>query len=95
MNGLLATDDHFAFRGNWKSFSRILDGSRMAEEETRTRRPFPDDELKGTKLLDIGCSSELSTVVAGRLAATFVAGDDIDRDSVEATSQLLVRALPT
>ena len=54
------TDAPFAFGENWKSFTQLLDETRIRQAELGLERLFPADELSGARFLDIGCGSGLS-----------------------------------
>ena len=95
MEDLRSVSSHFRFGENWKSFLSTVTPEILREAERGLARLFPDDELRGSRFLDIGCGSGLSMVAAYRLGAATVDGIDIDPDSVEASRALLGRHVPT
>lgn len=58
------------------------------------RRLFPENELRGSTFLDIGCGSGLSALAACRLGAASVDAIDLDPASVAATNALLAKFAP-
>jgi len=91
---LLLADSHFAFGENWTDFLKVVDEDRVSLAVEGMRRLFPDDELRGARLLDIGCGSGLSALAAAHLGVASITAVDIDRNSVSATSRLLGENLP-
>jgi SAM-dependent methyltransferase len=83
----------FAFGLNWQSFIATVTDESIAEARSGLNRLFPDGELQGRSLLDIGCGSGLSMLAAAQLGARPVYGVDIDANSVAATGALLSRHL--
>jgi len=74
----------FAFGKNWKSYSKLIDDSRInaAQEDLKTALGVAD--LKGKTFLDIGSGSGLSSLAAHGLGAK-VTSYDYDQDSVDCT----------
>src|SRR5438445_115819 len=81
--------DRFAFGENWRSFASAVDDDRLAEARRGLLKLFPNGELTGARVLDIGCGSGLSMLAALQLGAGRVHGIDIDPDSVTASLDLL------
>ncbi len=84
-------DVRFGFGRNWKSFVSTVGEESIAEAAKGLLRLFPNGELTGRRLLDIGCGSGLSMLAAFRLGAASVHGIDLDQESVEAAQTLLSR----
>jgi 2-polyprenyl-6-hydroxyphenyl methylase/3-demethylubiquinone-9 3-methyltransferase len=93
-NDLTAVDSHFEFGQNWSEFSRTIDERAIAEAERGLRKLFPNDELKGRHIFDLGCGSGLHALAALRLGATSVTAIDIDPKSVATARELLSRHAP-
>jgi len=93
-NDLTAVDSHFDFGENWSEFSLTIDESSITEAERGLRKLFPNEELKGRRLLDLGCGSGLHTLAALRLGAASVTAVDIDPKSVATARGLLSRLAP-
>jgi len=85
------TVDRFAFGKNWQSFAAIADEESISEAQRGLVKLFPNGELRGARILDVGCGSGLSMVAALRLGASHVHGIDIDPNSIKAASELLTR----
>jgi len=86
---LTRVETHFAFGKNWESFLDSISEERLAEAVRGLERLFPNDEVRGSRFLDIGCGSGLSMLAALRLGAASVTGVDADADSVAASHRLL------
>ncbi len=84
-------DSHFAFGENWQAFVATLSEDNIAQATQSLTKLFPQDELRGRDVLDIGCGSGLSMLAALRLGARSVTGIDIDPNSVAAARALLTR----
>ena len=78
------TVDRFAFGKNWQSFAAIADEESVSEAQQGL-------EVRGARILDIGCGWGLSMAAALRLGASQVDGVDIDPNSINAASELLSR----
>ena len=87
--GINPTVDRFAFGKNWQSFAAIADEESISEAQRGLVKLFPNGELRGARILDVGCGSGLSMAAALRLGASQVDGVDIDPDSTEAARSLL------
>jgi len=87
-------ENHFSFGENWRSFSEILDESRIREAEASLLGLIPHYEITGRSFLDIGCGSGLFAIAAARLGAEQVIGLDVDPDSILASRQNNQRWLP-
>jgi 2-polyprenyl-3-methyl-5-hydroxy-6-metoxy-1,4-benzoquinol methylase len=87
--GPMSTVDRFAFGKNWQSFAAIADEESISEVQRRLIKLFPNGELRGARILDVGCGSGLSMAGALRLGASQVGGVDIDPNSIEAARSLL------
>ena len=85
------TVDRFAFGKNWQSFAAIADEESVSEAQQGLIKLFPNGEVRGARILDIGCGSGLSMAAALRLGASQVDGVDIDPNSINAASELLSR----
>src|SRR3954469_7037261 len=83
------TVDRFAFGKNWQSFAAIADEESVSEAQQGLIKLFPNGELRGARILDVGCGSGLSMAAALRLSASQVDGVDIDPNSINAASELL------
>jgi SAM-dependent methyltransferase len=75
--------NRFAFGKNWQSFAAIADEESISEAQRGLVKLFPNGELRGARILDVGCGSGLSMAAALRLGASQVDGVDIDPDSIE------------
>jgi SAM-dependent methyltransferase len=87
--GATPTVDRFAFGKNWQSFAAIADEESISEAQRGLVKLFPNGELRGARILDVGCGSGLSMAAALRLGASQVDGVDIDPNSIEAARSLL------
>jgi SAM-dependent methyltransferase len=85
------TVDRFAFGKNWQSFASVADEESISEAQRGLVRLFPNGELRGVRILDVGCGSGLSMAAALRLGASHVHGVDIDQNSIRAAQDLLAR----
>jgi SAM-dependent methyltransferase len=85
------TVDRFAFGKNWQSFAAIADEESISEAQRGLVKLFPNGELRGARILDVGCGSGLSMAAALRLGASHVHGVDIDPNSISAAHELLSR----
>ena len=94
MRDLRQRSSHFEFGENWLRFAEVVGEERIAEAIIGLERLFPGGELRGKRLLDIGCGSGLVMLAALRLGASEVIGVDIDENSVAASRQLLTRFAP-
>ncbi len=83
--------DRFAFGQNWQSFAAIADEESISEAQRGLVKLFPNGELRGARVFDVGCGSGLSMAAALRLGASQVDGVDIDPNSIEAARSLLSR----
>jgi SAM-dependent methyltransferase len=81
----------FAFGKNWQSFAAIADEESISEAQQGLAKLFPNGEIRGARILDVGCGSGLSMAAALRLGASGVDGVDIDEHSIGATRDLLAR----
>ena len=79
----------FAFGENWRSFASAVDDDRLTEARRGLLKLFPNGELTGARVLDIGCGSGLSMLAALQLGAARVHGIDLDPNSVTASLDLL------
>lgn len=85
------TNDRFAFGKNWQSFAAIADEESISEAQRGLIKLFPNGEISGARVLDVGCGSGLSMAAALRLGASYVHGVDIDPNSIKAARELLSR----
>lgn len=94
MTTLLDVDEHFAFGENWRSFADLIDDDRIKSSDAGIARLFPDQELAGKRVIDIGCGSGLPALSMLRAGAAHVTCIDIDPNSVLAAQQTLARHAP-
>jgi SAM-dependent methyltransferase len=87
----MSTVDRFAFGKNWQSFAAIADEESISEAQRGLIKLFPNGEIRGARILDVGCGSGLSMAAALRLGASQVDGVDIDVNSIKAARDLLSR----
>ena len=90
----MGSHQSFRFGENWQSFVGGVTEAHIVEAENGLRRLFPDDALRGARVLDVGCGSGLSACAACRLGAAHVEAIDLDPHSVEAARALLTRFAP-
>lgn len=86
-------DKRFAFGRNWRSFVETVDEGRIAASVAGVGALLRRADLNGSRFLDIGCGSGLSSLAARRMGAT-VTGFDYDADSVAASEALRARFAP-
>lgn len=84
MTDVLSADSHFAFGENWRSFASLIDDERIFASDEGVARLFPNDEVRGKSVIDIGCGSGLPALPILRQGARHVTCVDIDPNSVEA-----------
>lgn len=89
----LRRDDRFRFGENWRSFTALVDETRIAAAVEAVRRPLGVTDLRGRTFLDVGCGSGLFSLAAQRLGAR-VRSFDLDPESVAATAGLRERFAP-
>jgi 2-polyprenyl-6-hydroxyphenyl methylase/3-demethylubiquinone-9 3-methyltransferase len=89
--GPTSTGHRFAFGKNWESFAAIADEESISEAQRGLTKLFPNGELRGARMLDVGCGAGLSMAAALRLGASQVDGVDIDSNSTKAARNLLSR----
>jgi 2-polyprenyl-3-methyl-5-hydroxy-6-metoxy-1,4-benzoquinol methylase len=93
-----ASDDQagprFRFGENWQSFIATISPDAIAEAERGLARLFPSNEIRGSRFLDIGCGSGLSSLAAIRLGAVSVEAIDVDPQSAAAAQALLTKFCP-
>jgi SAM-dependent methyltransferase len=77
----------FEFGENWLKFLAVVDDVRIEEATNSLRALLGVSELKGKRVLDIGCGSGLFSLAARRLGAR-VHSFDIDDKSVECARRL-------
>src|ERR1700722_17984157 len=90
---LLDQSSHFAFGKNWASYANLVTETQV-EEATRALQHLVGSDLKGKRVLDIGCGSGLHALAALRLGATEVISVDIDPDSVATARKMLETNAP-
>jgi 2-polyprenyl-6-hydroxyphenyl methylase/3-demethylubiquinone-9 3-methyltransferase len=93
-SGSVGAKNPFEFGKNWRAFLAAISEDRIKQAEAGLIRLFPNDELCGSKFLDIGCGSGLSMLAALRLGATHCHGIDVDPDSAGAAQELLSKYAP-
>jgi 2-polyprenyl-6-hydroxyphenyl methylase/3-demethylubiquinone-9 3-methyltransferase len=86
----VADGTRFEFGKNWARFLARLDDERIGEAIKGVRTVLRMEDLKGLRLLDIGCGSGLSSLAARRLGARVVSFD-FDPFSVACTRELKLR----
>jgi SAM-dependent methyltransferase len=89
----ITTDARFEFGANWRSFLNELDEGGIIEAERSLQSLIGQNRLDGSRFLDIGSGSGLSSLAARRLGARVVSFD-YDRQSVECTAILRDRFFP-
>jgi len=89
----VTSSTRFEFGANWRSFLNELDEARIAEAERSLQLLIGRDRLDGSRFLDIGSGSGLSSLAARRLGAQVVSFD-YDRQSVECTAMLRDQFFP-
>jgi len=89
----VTTDARFQFGANWRSFLSELDEERITEAERSLQLLIARNRLDGSRFLDVGSGSGLSSLAARRLGAKVVSFD-YDRQSVECTTILRDRFFP-
>ncbi len=94
MPDLTAADTHFAFGENWRSFARTVDAEAIAKSDEGIARLFPDGQLNGKRVLDVGCGSGLPALSMLGAGAGHVTCVDIDPNSVAAAQATLGRYAP-
>jgi len=85
---LLDPKSHFEFGKNWASYAQLVSEAHVQEAVHALQR-LAGSDLRGKRVLDIGCGSGLHALAALRLGAREVVALDIDADSVATTQQLL------
>jgi SAM-dependent methyltransferase len=93
-NKLLDVSTHYEFGKNWSEFSETINERSIAEADKGILKLFPNNELAGKRVLDIGCGSGLHSLAALRQGAAEVAAIDIDPNSVATTRKVLGRFAP-
>src|SRR3977135_253923 len=83
--------NRFAFGKSWQSFAAIAYEESISEAQRGLVKLFPNGELRGARILDVGCGSGLSMAAALRLGVSQVDGVDIDVNSIKAARDLLSR----
>ncbi|WP_406315391.1 methyltransferase domain-containing protein [Streptosporangium sp. NBC_01639] len=79
--------DRFAFGRNWKSFTGLVDESRIRCAIDSLRAALGVEDLAGRTFLDVGCGSGLFSLAAHRLGAR-VRSFDFDAEAVESALRL-------
>ena len=85
---LLDRESHFDFGRNWASYLQLVTDAHV-QEAVRSLQRLAGDDLRGKRVLDIGCGSGLHALAALRLGAREVVAVDIDADCLATTQQLL------
>ena len=83
----------FAFGANWTRFLTRLNERRILAAETSLKDMLRIEDLRGTRFLDAGSGSGLSSLAARRLGAS-VYSFDYDPQSVACTTELKRRYFP-
>ncbi|HKS04788.1 MAG TPA: methyltransferase domain-containing protein [Gemmatimonadaceae bacterium] len=87
-------DSHYEFGANWEKFAQGISEKSVAEAQAGLARLFPDGELAGKRVIDIGCGSGLHSLAALKLGASELLSIDIDPKSVATTDAVLRRFFP-
>lgn len=85
--------DRFGFGRNWQDFSTFIDEARIQSSTDNLSSLLQTSSLEGTRFLDIGSGSGLSSLAALRLGAD-VTAFDYDTNSVAASIFNLQRHAP-
>jgi len=85
---LLSPESHFEFGKNWASYLRLVTEAHE-QEAVHSLLRLAGGELRGKRVLDVGCGSGLHALAALRLGAREVLALDLDADCVATTLQLL------
>lgn len=85
---------HYEFGANWAQFADSITERSIVEAQSGLRRLFPDNELEGKRVFDIGCGSGLHSLAALRLGAADLTSIDLDPKSVATTRAVLGRFFP-
>lgn len=89
----MASEPRFAFGVNWSRFLSVVDEDRIAAAVLRLQQMLGVDRMNGTRFLDVGSGSGLSSLAARRLGAR-VHSFDVDADAVTCTRVLRDRWAP-
>src|SRR4029077_18075234 len=84
----LSRDSHFEFGKNWASYLRLITEAHE-QEAVRSLLRLAGGELRGKRVVDVGCGSGLHALAALRLGAREGLAFDLDADCVATTQQLL------
>ena len=81
----------FKFGENWQNFSNDLSDSMIKDAIFCTKKSLNDAgvEIRGKKVIDIGCGSGLFSLAALHLGAKHITSFDYDPASVDCTRKLL------
>lgn len=79
--------DRFRFGANWARFLEVVDERRIDASVLGLRSMLGVDGLEGSRFLDVGSGSGLSSLAATRLGAS-VQSFDFDPESVACTTEL-------
>ena len=77
----------FAFGANWSRFRFAIDGERIEQATRSFKALLGDGPFVGRTMLDVGCGSGLSSLVARRLGM-HVRAFDYDSDSVACSKEV-------
>jgi SAM-dependent methyltransferase len=86
----IAAGERFAFGENWQRFLSHLTEGQVEEAERSLAQMLETSSLEGSRFLDVGCGSGLSSLVARRMGAA-VESFDYDPASVACTKELKSR----
>src|SRR5437773_8519835 len=92
--GCAARGNRFAFGKNWASYAEGIGEPEIGEAVASLARLLGGENLKGRRLIDIGCGSGIHSLAALRLGAAEVLAVDLDPDSVATTESVLQRHAP-
>ena len=90
----VAAGERFAFGENWRRFLQGLSDAQIQEAERSLAQMLDTPSLEGTRFLDVGCGSGLSSLAARRMGAD-VESFDYDPASVACALELKHRFFPS
>lgn len=84
----------FAFGENWSSYATTINEAAVVAAKEDLKRLLGEGEIKGKRLIDIGCGSGLHALAARRLGASDVLAVDVDPISVETARKVIETHAP-
>lgn len=82
----------FSFGENWKDYISRADESAITAARDDIRDWIPESEIKGKRVIDVGCGSGIHSLAYFTLEASEIISIDYDPSSVEATTFLWERS---